>query len=147
MTIAEPSGRTGPSGRPGTSGPTASSAAVVDASALAALLFGEPDAEAVAARLAGRRLVAPTLLRYELASVFLKKWRRHPERRAALESMLRLHPDMDIEEVQADIRETAALAERSGFTAYDAAYLWVSDRLRAPLVTLDERLAAAARGR
>jgi uncharacterized protein with PIN domain len=35
---------------------------VVDASALAALLFGEPEAEAVAGRLGDARLAAPSLL-------------------------------------------------------------------------------------
>jgi uncharacterized protein with PIN domain len=57
---------------------------VVDASALAALLFGEPEAEAVAARLDGARLVAPSLLGFELANVCLIKTRRHPEQREAL---------------------------------------------------------------
>lgn len=118
--------------------------AVVDASALAALLFGEPDAEAVADRLEQRRLVAPTLLRYELASVYLKKRRRHPERRPMLESMLLLHPEMGIEEVQVGTHEAVVLAEERNLTAYDAAYLWVARRLRASLVTLDDRLVAAA---
>ena len=35
---------------------------VVDASAVAALLFGEPEAVAIALRLDGARLVAPSLL-------------------------------------------------------------------------------------
>jgi uncharacterized protein with PIN domain len=35
---------------------------VIDASALAALLFGEPEAEAVAGRLGDALLVAPSLL-------------------------------------------------------------------------------------
>lgn len=126
MTIAEPA------------------AAVVDASALAALLFGEPDAEAVADRLADRRLLAPTLLRYELASVYLKKRSRHPDRRPILEAMLRLYPEMGIEEVQVDAHEAAILAEERDLTAYDAAYLWVARRFGVELVTLDERLAAGA---
>ena len=43
--------------------------AVVDASALGALLFGEPRAEEVARRLDRHPLVAPPLLRYELSSI------------------------------------------------------------------------------
>jgi len=39
---------------------------VVDASALAALLFGEPEAETVASALDGVRLVAPSLLAFRL---------------------------------------------------------------------------------
>ena len=35
---------------------------VVDASAIAALLFGEPEAEAIAGQLGDARLVAPALL-------------------------------------------------------------------------------------
>jgi len=46
---------------------------VVDASALAALLFGEPEAEAVAGQLSNARLVAPGLLAFELANVCLIK--------------------------------------------------------------------------
>ena len=52
---------------------------VIDASALAALLFGEPEAEAVVERLGDARLVAPSLLGFELANVCLIKCRRHPE--------------------------------------------------------------------
>lgn len=55
--------------------------------------------------------------------------------------MLRLYPEMRIEEVQVDAHEAAILAEERGLTAYDAAYLWLARRLRAALVTLDERLA------
>ncbi len=47
---------------------------VEDASALAAILFGEP--EAVAERLTDARLAAPTLLDYELANVCLTGIRR-----------------------------------------------------------------------
>jgi predicted nucleic acid-binding protein len=57
---------------------------VIGASALAALLFGEPEAEAVAHLLGGARLVAPNLIGFELANVCLIKAKRHPEQGAAL---------------------------------------------------------------
>jgi predicted nucleic acid-binding protein len=38
-----------------------------------------------------------------------------------------------------------AIAQRYGLTAYDAAYLCVAERLAAPLATVDEKLATAAR--
>jgi predicted nucleic acid-binding protein len=117
---------------------------VIDASALAAVLFGEPDAEAVAEELASHRLIAPTLIRYEIASVCLTKSRRYPDRAGALAHMLRLVPEMGIDEVQIDASETVHLAKQTGLTAYDAAYLWVARRIAAPLKTLDAKLAAAA---
>ncbi|TFG64366.1 MAG: PIN domain-containing protein [Gemmatimonadales bacterium] len=119
---------------------------VVDASALAALVFGEPDAEAVAARLAGRQLIAPTMLRYEMASVYLKKLRRYAAERSALSEMLRAYSQLGIQEVQPDTEGIARIAERTGLTAYDAAYLWLGQLIRAPVVTLDQRLAEVARG-
>ena len=37
-----------------------------------------------------------------------------------------------------------ALAVETGLTAYDGAYLWLSRELKAPLVSLDRELLAAA---
>ena len=51
---------------------------VVDASALGAMVFGEPDAPAVAKELTGSVLVAPHLLWFELASIAFKKAAKHP---------------------------------------------------------------------
>jgi predicted nucleic acid-binding protein len=116
---------------------------VVDASALAALLFGEPEAEAVAGRLAGARLFAPTLLGYELANVCLIKSRRHPEQRAALRSAFKLRDRLAVEEVAVDHYAALELAAATGLTAYDASYLWLARRLGADLVTLDKQLAKA----
>lgn len=121
------------------------SVVVVDASALAALLFGEPDAPSISAALEGYALAAPTLLRYELASVYLKKVRRYAARRSALTDMLRAYPLLAIDEVQPAANDIARLAEDTKSTAYDAAYLWLAQRLGAPIVTLDRRLAETAR--
>jgi predicted nucleic acid-binding protein len=71
---------------------------VVDASALAALLFGEPEAEKVARALDGARLVAPGLLAFELANVCRVKCRRHPEQRDALLAAFQLRSRLEIEE-------------------------------------------------
>jgi predicted nucleic acid-binding protein len=116
---------------------------VVDASALAALLFGEPEAEAVAARLAASHLVAPALLGFELANVCIIKGRRHPEQAQALTAAYGLRDRLQIEEVTVDHDSTLQLAFASGLTAYDASYLWLARHLRAELVTLDRQLARA----
>jgi predicted nucleic acid-binding protein len=117
---------------------------VVDASALAALLYGEPEAETVARRLGRARLVAPTLLGFELANICLIKSRRHPEQEAALTTAFQLRHRLGVEELAVDHVGAMELARMSGLTAYDASYLWLSQRLGAELVTLDRRLARAA---
>lgn len=116
------------------------SAKVVDASALAALLFGEPDAEFIAARLEKARLFAPTLLPFEMASVCLKKIKRHPFAREGCVRALALIDRMAIEYVDVMQTEVVDLAERKDLTAYDASYLWLANRLGAELVTLDKHL-------
>jgi predicted nucleic acid-binding protein len=118
-------------------------ARVVDASALCALLFGEPDGPAVAERLRNGRLIAPALLPFEVASVCLKKMRRHPARRDALMIAFGMLDRMEIDVVEVDHGEALVLAERSGLTAYDASYLWLARRMSIELVTLDSQLASA----
>lgn len=118
---------------------------VVDASALAALAFGEPRADAMAQRLAGRALIAPSLLAYELASVCVKKMRAHPDLGATLVAALQDALALSIELHAVDAAALPALAQARGVSAYDAAYLWLAITREAELVTLDERLAAAAR--
>ena len=116
---------------------------VVDASALAALLFGEPEAHAVVERLGDARLVAPSLLAFELANVCLIKTRRHPEQRPGLIAAFGLRARLAVEEVAVDHDEVLALAESTRLTSYDASYLWLAQQIGAELVTLDQRLAAA----
>lgn len=127
--------------------PAEGSVRVVDASALAAVLFAEPDGDEVADRLDTSTLVAPSLVRYELASVYVKKVERHPEQRSALLDALRLFPRLAVEEVQVPPPEAGEVARETGLTAYDAAYLWLARHLEAPLVTLDGRLGALASDR
>lgn len=121
------------------------SAEVVDASALAALLFGEPQADLVAEVLAGAELVAPSLLRYELASVCDKKRRLYPAQQDQLLAALALYPRLGVAEVEVPATEMVSLARDAGVTAYDAAYLWVAWHAKISLLTLDRKLSAAAR--
>ena len=121
-------------------------AAVVDASALAALLFGEPTGPEVAGRLDGRALFAPTLLRYELASVCLKKSEEEPKKGKELLAALGLLSRLSLREVKVPADDLVGLAQDTNLTAYDAAYLWLARELDAELVSLDTRLNAARAG-
>ena len=118
---------------------------VVDASAIAALLFTESQAERVEAQLADCALRAPRLLQFELANVCLVKCRRHPDQSEALLAAYRHADTLSIEELDVDPAGVLALAIETGLSAYDASYLWLSRRLGAELVTLDRKLGQAAR--
>ena len=116
---------------------------VVDVSAVAAMIFGEPENDRVADRLTGATLKSPTLFDYELSSVCLKKFRKSDNPDAALIAY-QLRRGLTIELVQVDHDDVLKLAQNTGLTAYDASYLWLSEHLGVELVTLDKQLAKAA---
>lgn len=118
---------------------------VADASAVAAIIFGEDAGPALQARLDGATICAPELLKIELASTALKKARRMPHQAAELFARLDafLRRSHRIQWQQVDATDVAILASVTGLSAYDATYLWLAGRLEADLVTLDTRLSAA----
>ena len=113
---------------------------VVDASALAALAFNESEAPAVAGILEGETLAAPALVIHELGNTCWKKCRRYPSFAAVLRRSFSDVLKLPIELFVIDPAEVLATAEECGVSFYDAAYLWLSRRLNARLVTLDRRL-------
>ncbi len=117
---------------------------VVDASAFAAVLFLEPEAEHVLDLLGDAELIAPALLTYELANVCLVKTRRNPQLADEIIAQFRILEHLLIELVAAPPSDVLDMARNSGLTAYDASYLWLSRTRGAELITLDRRLAAAA---
>ena len=118
---------------------------VVDASALAALIFQEPESEAIRDRLAGATVFAPALLRFELTNTALKKVRRQPVDAVKILTALAIALDDRTGLIWQDVdaRDVAILAQAAELTAYDASYLWLAAVLGADLVTLDRRLATA----
>lgn len=109
---------------------------------MAALLFGEPDADEVAERLEGQSLVAPALLQFELASVCLKKLLRLPELRTEILQAFDLLGRLPIRIAAVDHTAAIALAQQHDLSTYDASYLWLARALGARLETLDARLGA-----
>ncbi|MGH8675631.1 MAG: type II toxin-antitoxin system VapC family toxin [Burkholderiales bacterium] len=114
------------------------SVTVVDASAVAAVVFEEPEAAPLIAAVRGR-LLAPSLIRYELANLCLTKLRRAPADAVVTLKRYRLLRDLDLRTTEPDWDALPELAARWGLSAYDAAYLQVALRERLPLVTLDTR--------
>ena len=99
----------------------------------------------VASRLDDAVLFAPTLLRYEIASVCLKKLKLYPKRQGAILKALALLDEVDLREVEVVANEVVTLARRENLTAYDASYLWLARSLDLELVTLDKRLSRASK--
>ncbi len=116
---------------------------VVDASAIAAIVFVERHAADAAAQLNGFDLCAPSLLRFELTNVAVQKLRQAPLGAGEISEALEDGLNMITDWADIDCRQVLSIASRYDLTAYDAAYLWLSVSRGLPLVTFDSRLRAA----
>lgn len=114
---------------------------VVDASVIAAIIFGEPEGSRMVTYLEDETLVAPSLIDFELASIALKKIRRVPQRMPEVIAALERSEGLKIDRVAVPRVDVCSLAAETGLTAYDAAYMWVAMSMNTELVTLDHRLA------
>ena len=117
---------------------------VVDASVLAAALFGEDQHELAVSWMRGHALAAPQLVDYEIANIALSKLKRKQVDFDAAAQSLALYAGLDITRMPTSIDGVYALAAQYQLTAYDAAYLWLAAQLKAPLATFDRRLGEAA---
>jgi predicted nucleic acid-binding protein len=117
---------------------------VVDASAIAAIIFFEPRRTEVENALSGADLHAPALIRYELANVCLKKIRERPGERAAILAAFGTLDSFGIQEMQTVFEKAIEIAEDARLSLYDASYLWLARSMNIELVTLDDKLKRAA---
>ncbi len=117
---------------------------IIDASALAALIFAEPEAAIVERRLQGCELKAPALLPFEIGNVCLKKLRKNPDQRDAILLQFGKFKNFPVDMLAVPPDAMLELAEQFNLSAYDASYLWLARELGAELVTLDARLERAA---
>ena len=83
---------------------------VPDASVLAAVVFGEPRAEEAVGLLAGKSLVAPGLLRYEIGNIARTKAARAPEDAGRISAAFDYFLDLSIRWVAPDPVLTLNLA-------------------------------------
>lgn len=122
----------------------ADGAVVCDASVLAAMVFEEPASVHAQALTRSRRLLAPTLLRYEMAHIAMRKCAFAPDERARIESAYDASLSVPLKLVEPSWKLVLRFAREYGLSAYDASYLQVALALRVPLATLDARLAQVA---
>jgi predicted nucleic acid-binding protein len=117
---------------------------VIDTSALMAVLLEEPERPALVAATTGAVLLAPASLPWELGNALVATVRRRRLSAADAGKAWGAYEAVPIRLVEVDIGEAVATAIELGLYAYDAYMLVVARSRRAPLLTLDQRLGAAA---
>ena len=122
--------------------PPADEGAVIDASALAAVIFGEPGDRAIAEKISRQAwTISTALLEFEVRNVGLVKARRGEVTFEEVERALRqavFPPTRSF-----DTNGAFGLAQDLGLTYYDATYLQLAVELDASLFTLDRKLLKA----
>lgn len=117
---------------------------VVDASAVAEILFGTEPGPRAAAMIDGHELLAPQHLTAEVASV-IRGWSLSHQ--ITDEQALRAFREfdaLDVEQVPITSMLPAVCALRHNISAYDAMYVVLARGAQCSLLTLDVRLAASA---
>ncbi len=117
---------------------------VVDASAVAEILFGTESGRRAAASLDGHELIAPQHLTAEVASV-IRGWSLSQQ--ISDEQALRAFSEFDalgVEQVPMMSLLPSVYSLRHNLSAYDAMYVVLARAVQCQLLTLDVRLAAAA---
>ncbi|WP_460800996.1 type II toxin-antitoxin system VapC family toxin [Microbacterium sp. GXF6406] len=117
---------------------------VVDASAVAEILFGTEQGRRAAVLLDGHELIAPQHLTAEVASV-VRGWSLSGQTSDELAlRAFREFEDLGVEQVPMVASLPAVYALRHNISAYDAMYVVLARAAQCRLLTLDARLAAAA---
>lgn len=117
---------------------------VGDASAVVAMLLSDgEDGQWAAETLLGRRLVAPALAPFECANIM-----RRQERAGLVSADVAAQAhhdllDLEMEQWPYELVAGRVWELRNNLTSYDASYVALAERVGAPLVTLDRRLAKA----
>ena len=124
---------------------TATSVLVVDTSAVLAALVGEPRSATLSERLASDGdLHAPHLIDVEAAHALRRLVRRGDLSAERANQAIRDFLDLTIVRYPHTALLNRMWELRDNLTAYDAAFVALSEALGVPLVTIDARLAGAA---
>ncbi|MBI2891675.1 MAG: type II toxin-antitoxin system VapC family toxin [Nitrospirae bacterium] len=117
---------------------------VIDASAVLAVVVGEPERDRVVEVTTGHNLVGPGSIPWEIGNAFSAMLKQH---RLGLEQARRgltIFQSIPIRYLAVDLENAVSIAHANHLYAYDAYFLDCAARHAAPLLTLDRSLRRAA---
>ncbi len=117
---------------------------VIDASALLAVIVGEPERNRVIELTAGHSLVGPGSLPWEIGNAFSAMLKQQRLTLEAARRGLGIFQAIPLRRVVIDMDKSLCLARSMNLYAYDAYFLDCALRHAAPLLTLDRALQQAA---
>jgi predicted nucleic acid-binding protein len=120
---------------------------VIDASAILAVLLNEPERDMVVNSTKGSSLVAPASLVYEVGNALSSLMRRQSISMAEAVAVYHAFARISIRLIEPDMHMAILVSGEEGIYAYDAYFIVCAERMGMPMLTLDRKLADAARRR
>ena len=117
---------------------------VVDTSVIIAVLVHGSERETIVERTVGADLTAPSSVHWEVGNAFSAMFRRGRITLDQAKLALRSYEQMTFRFIDIELVQSLKLSRRLNLYAYDAYVLACALNSRAPLLTLDRKLATAA---
>ena len=117
---------------------------VTDTSAIIAVIANGSERTAILERTVGAELTAPASVHWEVGNAFSAMFRRGRITIDQVKRAVRSYERMAFRFVDVELVQSLELAQRLNLYAYDAYVLACALNSRAPLLTLDRKLVAAA---
>ena len=118
---------------------------VVDTSAIIAVIADEAERAVIVERTVGVVLTAPASVHWEVGNAFSAMFRRGRITLNQARLALRSYARMSFRFTDIDLMQSLELSQRLNLYAYDAYVLACAINLRSPILTLDKKLAKAAK--
>jgi predicted nucleic acid-binding protein len=118
---------------------------VIDASVLIAVITNEDEKEKLIQLTTGAELIAPLSVHWEFGNAFSSLLKRKRLTVTEVLAAVDIYLQIPVRFVEVELTESLELANELSIYAYDAYLLRCAAKYRLPLITLDGRLAEAAR--
>ena len=116
----------------------------IDTSALLAVIVGEPERAEIIKITSGNTLIGPGSIPWEVGHAFSAMFRQKSLSLAEAGKGISIFNSIPIRYIESDFINVLKISRQADIYAYDAYFLDCAARQKAPLLTLDQRLKAAA---
>ena len=117
---------------------------VIDTSALIAVIVGEPERNGVIEITKGNTLIGPGSIPWEIGNAFSAMFKQNRLTLEEAHKGLLIFNSIPLRYIEPDFVKVLKLSKKNNIYAYDAYFLECAIRHKAPILTLDRKLKAAA---
>jgi len=117
---------------------------VIDTSALVAVIVGEPERNKLIEITKGNNLIGPGSIPWEIGNAFSSMFKRNRLSVEEAQKGLLIFSSIPLRYIEPNFIRVLRLSKETNMYAYDAYFLDCAIRHKAPLLTLDKKLKAAA---